>query len=107
MTQSDRWRKRPAVNRYHAFCDELRLKYKDDLPPALYLRFYMEMPKSWSAKKQTAYNGKKHQQRPDIDNLSKAVMDALCKDDSYIFALYAKKYWAIKPGIDIETIPVI
>lgn len=66
------------------------------------------MPKSWSQKKRAAFADYGiHQQRPDIDNLSKAVMDALCEDDSYIFSLYATKFWAEEAGIEIEEIPVI
>lgn len=107
MTTRDRWAQRPVVVRYHAFCDELRLKYTHNLPEVLMLTFYIEMPKSWSKKKRTEMLGKPHQQRPDIDNLSKAVMDALCEDDSYIYCLHAEKFWADDPGIDINIIPVI
>lgn len=107
MTQRDRWATRPAVIRYRAFCDELRLQYKDVLPPTLMLTFYLPMPPSWSAKKRREHKGHEHTQKPDVDNLSKAVMDALCEDDSYIYALYARKYWAEKGGIIIDTIPVI
>lgn len=108
LTQRDKWAHRPIVDRYHAFCDELRFKYGSTrVPAALKLTFYIEMPKSWAQKKRNAYNGLEHQQKPDIDNLSKAVMDALCEDDSYIFALHAEKYWSDNPGIKIEEIPVI
>lgn len=107
MTQRDRWAVRPAVARYRAFCDELRLKHPDRLQEVVQLTFYMPMPQSWSNKKRTAMLGKPHQQKPDIDNLSKAVLDALCLDDSYIYSLHAEKYWADEPGIDIGVIPVI
>jgi len=108
LTQRDRWAHRPAVVRYHAFCDELRIKFTQRyLPPTLLLTFYIEMPKSWSKKKRVEHNGKPHQQRPDVDNLVKAVMDALCEDDSYIYAVHAQKYWSLTPGIDIDEIPVI
>lgn len=101
MTQRDRWAQRPAVLRYRDFCDELRLKFKYALPDVLVLRFWMPMPPSWSKKKKAAYRGEPHQQKPDIDNLSKAVMDALAPDDSYIYVLHATKYWGEYPGIDI------
>lgn len=104
MTQRDRWAKRPAVVRYYQFCDELRLKHPAALPPLLIVTFYLPMPKSWSKKKKAAYNGKPHQQKPDIDNLCKAVMDALAKDDSYIWCVSAKKYWTDSDGgIDFIT----
>lgn len=107
MTQRDSWAKRPAVTRYYTFCDELRLAHPQPLAEVLLLTFYIKVPKSWSKKQKAAMLGKPHQQRPDIDNLSKAVMDALCEDDSYIYALHAEKFWADEPGIDIDVIPVI
>lgn len=107
LTQRDRWAHRPSVVRYYAFCDELRLKYPYPLKETALFNFYIEMPKSWSKKKRAAMLGKPHQQKPDIDNLAKAVMDALCEEDSYIYALHAEKYWADEPGIEIDVIPVI
>lgn len=101
QTQRDRWAQRPAVLRYRAFCDELRHKFKYALPDVLVLEFHMPMPASWSAKKRAAHLGKPHQQKPDIDNLCKAVMDALSPDDSYVYVLHATKYWGENPGIDI------
>jgi len=101
-TQRDRWAKRPIVVRYYDFCDELRLKYQKPLPASLSLIFYIPMPKSWSNKKKSTMLGKPHQQRPDIDNLVKAVLDALCEDDSFVWNIEACKLWSDKAGIDIE-----
>lgn len=101
MTMSDRWAKRPAVIRYRTYCDELRLKYTKRLPAILSVDFYMPIPNSFSRKKKALYIGKPHQQRPDIDNLLKAVMDALCDDDSYIYIIHAAKQWSDRPGIEI------
>jgi Holliday junction resolvase RusA-like endonuclease len=104
MTQRDRWAKRPAVVRYHTFCDELRLRYKGELPERLYLVIHMPMPKTWSNKKRKAMLLEPHRQRPDIDNLIKAVLDALCEDDSNIHEVHACKLWNEFGGIGIETI---
>lgn len=101
MVHSDRWKKRPAVERYYAFCDELRLKYPAPLPNEVRLIFYLAMPPSWSKQKKAYFRGAPHQQRPDIDNLTKAVMDALCPEDARIYNLHATKWWAEKPGIEI------
>lgn len=103
-TQRDRWAKRPVVVRYYAFCDELRLKFKEPLPERLGLIFYIKTPQSWSKKKTEAMLHQPHQQRPDIDNLTKAVMDALCEDDSHIYQLEAKKVWNDVEGIEIYEI---
>lgn len=53
----------------------------------------MPMPKSWSAKKRELMDGMPHQQRPDVDNILKSLMDALCEDDSYIYDVRATKRW--------------
>jgi Holliday junction resolvase RusA-like endonuclease len=90
--------------RYRAFADELRLKYSEDLPDSVLLRFYIKMPKSWSAKKQLEMNGKPHQQRPDFDNLAKSVCDALKEEDSVIWRCLVEKYWAEESAIDIEPL---
>lgn len=111
MTQRDRWAKRPAVVKYYAFCDEIRKQWGVDadglavppVPPALSLRFEISMPKSWSAKKRAEMNGEPHQQRPDIDNLIKAFLDALCEDDSYVYSVTAEKYWSDKGSIEHIT----
>jgi len=101
-TQRDRWAKRPVVVRYYDFADELRLKYKQELPASLDLVFAMPMPKSWSKKKRAEMYLKPHQQKPDIDNLIKAVLDALCEDDSHIFRVSAVKFWDEEGGIIID-----
>ncbi len=94
MTRSDAWKKRPAVVRYFAFKDELRGLVRGSLEPDVSLVFYLPMPKSWSEKKRVAMCGSPHQKKPDIDNLIKAFLDALCDDDSYVYAIRAEKYWA-------------
>lgn len=104
QTQSDRWKQRPVVMRYRAFADELRLKYREDLPDSIILRFYLPMPPSWSAKKKAEMLGKPHQQKPDFDNLAKSVCDALKKEDSTIWRCLVEKYWDVEGGIEIEEL---
>ncbi len=104
MTQRDRWAKRPSVLRYYEFCDELRLLYKGTIPERVRILFVVPMPASWSNKKREAMFLAPHQQRPDIDNLVKAVLDALCEDDSYIHHIEASKNWGEEGGIIIEEI---
>jgi Holliday junction resolvase RusA-like endonuclease len=99
MTQRDRWAQRPAVTRYHRFCDELRLAYPEQLPERLYLEFHIPMAPSWSKNKRALHLSQPHKQKPDIDNLCKAVLDALAKDDSYIHDIRAKKFWTDSPGV--------
>ena len=101
QTQSDRWKQRPAVMRYRAFADELRLKYREDLPDSVSLVFFIPIPASWSKKKKAAMLGKPHQQKPDCDNLAKAVLDALKKEDQTVWRCHIEKYWAETGAIAI------
>jgi Holliday junction resolvase RusA-like endonuclease len=104
MTQRDKWQKRPAVVSYRAFCDEIRLCYRKDLPSEVKLIFHVPMPRSWSKKKRTEMIGQPHQQKPDIDNMTKAVLDALCKEDSYVWRVDAEKRWAEAGSIEVAAL---
>lgn len=94
MTMADRWRKRPCVLLYRSFCDELRASGAT-ISPGFSLLFGIAMPQSWSKKKRLRMRGEPHQRTPDIDNLTKAVMDALLKDDSGIWKISSiEKRWS-------------
>lgn len=96
MTQRDKWKQRPSVMRYRAFCDKLRASFATQqltLPDAFEIRFTVEMPASWSKKKRVEHEGKPHRAKPDLDNMLKAVCDALREDDSTIHSWIATKVW--------------
>jgi Holliday junction resolvase RusA-like endonuclease len=104
MTRRDKWAKRPAVLRYRAFCDQVRVVMRDtDLDH--WLTFHVPMPKSWSTKKRLAMAGLSHRQKPDIDNLVKAVFDALLDDDSGVSEVHARKVWADQGAIETGKWP--
>lgn len=93
MTRADKWKKRPEVLRYRAFCDEVRLN-KVTLPESGYhVIFVLPMPPSWSKKKRALMDGEPHQQKPDKDNLEKALLDALFGEDSHIWDGRVTKIW--------------
>jgi len=103
MTQRDKWKKRDVVERYYALKDQLNSQAnKQHYTPGNSLRifFYIQMPESWSKKKRDSLNGKPHQQKPDIDNLVKAFLDCLVKEDKGVYHIEATKYWVSdNPGI--------
>jgi Holliday junction resolvase RusA-like endonuclease len=84
-----------------------------DNPIMLSMTFHLPRPKSHYG---TGKNMNKlkpsaplnHTQKPDVDNMVKAVMDAITdvgvwKDDSQVVSLSADKYWAVlEPGVFIE-----
>jgi Holliday junction resolvase RusA-like endonuclease len=102
MVRSDKWNKRPATKRYWDFKDELHKHVKGNLEPTFTVTFNIPMPKSWTKTRRARCDRLPHQQRPDVDNYLKAFMDCLCEDDSYIFDVRARKFWAVKGSIDLE-----
>ena len=104
MTRRDVWAKRPCVLRYRAFKDAVR-DHRVILPECGgSITFYLAMPKYWSKKKKETMNGQGHQQVPDLDNLLKALSDAVHLDDSKIWMFRrVQKLWSYKPGITIEV----
>ena len=108
QTRADVWKKRPAVVRYRAFADKLRAEAKRTglVPPAdgMEMIFFLPMPKSWSAKKKARMQHTPHQQKPDLDNLVKAVLDSLCAEDCHIWRLSGvTKRWAHEGIVNILT----
>jgi len=101
MTQRDKWAKRACVIRYRAFCDAVReagLMVPDD---GAHVQFSLPMPASWSAKRKAQMIGQPHRQKPDVDNLTKALMDACLKEDQGVWDLRITKRWASEGSIEI------
>lgn len=107
MTQRDRWAKRKCVLKYFDFKDKIKEETKDKLPEEIdnlsWIAFF-PMPKSWSKKKKLEYAGKPHRQRPDRDNIDKAILDALFEEDSVIYRGTIEKRWEDNLGPRIMLI---
>jgi len=103
QTRADKWKKRPAVMRYRAFADELRLKLPRDVDlNGRSVEFTFKMPKSWSRTKKAQMDGTPHLQTPDLDNTLKALIDAHLSDDSGIWSLAGlTKRWGYRGSIRI------
>ena len=96
MTKRDKWLKRPCVVRYYAFkAHVLALLAGVDLSDVDGVSWdvFFSIPKSWSKKKKETMRGQPHQQKPDRDNIDKAILDALLKDDSVVWRGELYKYW--------------
>lgn len=102
MTRRDKWQKRPCVLRYWAFKDECRLRHVRLPVSGAHITFVLPMPSSWSVAKKKAMDGHPHQQKPDKDNLEKALNDALYQDDSGIWNSQTTKVWGYEGKIIIE-----
>lgn len=103
MTQRDKWKQRPAVERYHEFKDTVRAQLPPGftLPAQFNITFFIGMPRSWSNKQRSAKVGSFHDGKPDIDNLLKAFMDVF-PEDKHVGSVMAEKYWSETGSIDIE-----
>ena len=94
QTQRDVWKKRPVVIKYRAFADELRRQAAEQgyaLRDTLHVEFFMPIAVSLSKKKAAELDGTPHLQTPDVDNLSKAIMDSLLGQDKGVYFLTARK----------------
>lgn len=108
MTQRDKWQKRSCVVRYRAYCDRIRAStgpIPDD-PLAIHIKAFISMPSSWSKKKKQEMLGQRHRQKPDWDNIGKAICDALFTEDSCIAVGLTEKFWCLE-GHDRTEVRVI
>ena len=114
ITRRDPWAKRPCVLRYWEFKDALQaiLEANVDVPEFIdngtIYRVdwiaYFPMAKSWSKLKRSKHMGQIHQQKPDRDNVDKAILDAIFIDDSVISDGLLKKRWDDGAGARIEIV---
>jgi len=113
---------RPRVGRYGTYTPkktadfESYVKYcwaaeygglkPSDRPLTAELVFYMPIPKSVSKKARAAMEqGQAHTKKPDLDNMAKAVLDALnglaYTDDSHIYDLKVSKIYSERPRTEV------
>ena len=107
QTQSDRWKKRSCVVRYRNIATAMALQANKEgynPTPKLKAIIGIQMPKSWTKKKKAALLHTPHRQKPDVDNLIKTIMDALCKQDEYIYHIDVKKFWAEESFVILENL---
>ena len=98
MTQSDKWKVRPATSKYWAFKDLLTIAAKQQgftLGERVIITVDIQMPRSWSAKKRETMCRMPHKQKPDASNILKAIEDILLPDDdSGIWDIHITKHWS-------------
>lgn len=89
--------------RYRAFKDSVRASGLT-LPQPCRILFSIAMPASWSSKKRAAQDSQPHMAKPDIDNLIKAVLDALYEDDAHVWSVWGEKRWGVAGSISVQEI---
>jgi Holliday junction resolvase RusA-like endonuclease len=113
MTQSDKWRTNPnhpdpnkrqreVVRRYFKFKNDLfdqSLQMKFELGNFLDAVYFIPMPQSWSEKKRKSMVGLPCKVKPDTDNITKAIKDALKVEDGDVWWEKAEKRWGFYGSI--------
>jgi len=106
MTRRDKWFKRPSVQRYWAWAAAARLAAGTLPDPSQIIsldwKAYFPPPQSWSKKRRLEAIGRPHRSSPDRDNIDKAILDALFKDDRGIPGGWIEKLWGEPARIEVR-----
>jgi Holliday junction resolvase RusA-like endonuclease len=90
------------VAKYRAFRDELQIRNVAlDVDHYFHVLFLMPPAASWSEKKRQRHYWQPHRQRPDLDNMVKALLDGLFSEDSHAWSFGAEKIWSPIAGFVI------
>ena len=80
-------------------------------PVRLTVEAYFPIPPSWSKRRQAEAVGAWHVQKPDVDNVVKAICDGLNRiawaDDGQVAEVVARKRWAAGTGQAVVTVEPI
>lgn len=112
QTNRSRWKKTPSDERYYRFKDEIRSSGVDVPESGYHVLFVLKMPKSWKPNIKDKMRHTPCQKVPDKDNLEKALLDSLFKQDSHIWDGRVSKVWGdsgkmiIITGIETDWIKV-
>lgn len=93
--------RKKRLERYNSYKDALIDEAADKgyvMGEKIEVLFYIPVPPSWRKAKKARYHFTPHRSKPDVDNLCKALMDALKPTkDHVVHTLIAKKVWVDFP----------
>jgi Holliday junction resolvase RusA-like endonuclease len=72
------------------------------LPLRVEIRVVVAVRESWSGKKKAEYIGKPKGTKPDADNIGKAILDCLIKNDEVVADLRVSKVWGESNYIEVD-----
>jgi Holliday junction resolvase RusA-like endonuclease len=58
-----------------------------------HITFFIPVSKSWTKAKKEKHHLQLHQEKPDVDNLGKAIFDSLLTEDKHIADIHLTKKW--------------
>lgn len=102
MTRKDKWHKRNATDSYWTMKDALVAfanRHKFTIGNMYHAIYLLPMAEKKSKKWKKEHEYQLHDQKPDIDNITKGIKDCLLDDDSKVAVEYAVKLWSYEPGI--------
>ena len=105
QTRKDKWNPGPEVLRYRSWADEVRLR-GIAVQPGDRITFVVPMPRSWSRTKRSLSVLTPHKSVPDVDNLLKALLDAVLPGgDQAYWCCTIRKLWGWQGAIVVEPGP--
>lgn len=103
---NDKERKRaPILSAWLAFVDECKLRKVQIEESDCHVVFVMPMPASWTKTRRDEMRGQPHRgkkdkaRKNDVDNLAKALLDAVYGEDSGVWDIRSTKIWSDCGGI--------
>lgn len=96
-----------TAKRYWEWKDAMKIYAKSKgfkIGNKIAIRAVFEMPKSWSKKKRLEMVHTVHEQKPDFDNIAKAVCDALHADDKCVSDGLSVKRWGVENYFEIVNL---
>lgn len=99
-SRRDKWDRSPAVSRYYAWRDELRLRLGISLDTRWQDCQEVHITAVFGTH-QYAVWGKPYLEKPDADNIWKAVTDACLAEDCGVHTLSCKKLWGPEDCLDL------
>ena len=102
MSRSDKWEKRPRVQRYWRQCDLIREAFGITLMNRFLWADRLMVTAKFGTRVEELW-GKPHREKPDADNIYKGVCDALFKEDEMIYFAQSCKYWGRSDCVEITV----
>ena len=93
QTRAQKWNTRPIDRAYYKFKDDIRDNIVELPDSGFHVIFIRPMPEGWNPTKKDVMRHEPCQSTPDFDNLLKALLDSLFKNDSHIWNGTATKVW--------------
>lgn len=115
QTGRDAYRPSKAAKRYHEYCDRLRALAGEKqyvVTERMNVKFFLPIPKTRKKGKNKVSEGDIYKQKPDGDNLMKALLDALTNEryvyrkttgDQHVWDGRYRKYYSETPRIEIHA----